>query len=731
MIKKTNIYLIQYLLLASFLLFCGCGNDELIIKDEKNKVFVMESIPMSEYEWFDCAWSDGNYLYYAAGHIEQLSEQYISTIYKLDLRTGALFELFSLSAGKMLSDMVLDSEGNFYLLSFDSDSKIVNSTMRIIYKINQKGIILQELDLEEFINGQDRAIIQKLAVDRAGSIILIARNNNIFILNPDGSRNFEILSPGQIYSICESGGRTYLGYESKDGSLIVKEIDYQRRKLSDKQIISIHGSQFGMSGNQNGDLIISTYESAYYYNFEENNLIKLLEWKNFNYLVNDNQLVFANNEKDLITIGWSYTSYPIKANAAIFKQKKDEDKISFSEKKIVIINSENIWHGMRELVHDFNELNDEYKIEIKTHGDDFLRLQLEIITGNGPDILMMRPSHVEMIANTGVFEDLNYYFDADERLNRNDFHENIFNAFETQGHLYGIPVTFSIQTIIARSAELDGMNGWNIDEFIAYTERFPDGKGIFESESKFSVFRLLKKGYNHQLVNAEQDNPLNRELLEKIIKFSNQYENDERYVHDPNLRWKIIDKQISLLETSIFQPHAFLPISSIMGESVTAIGYPSEERNGNLIASPAWSLSICSDSEYKDIAWKFISYLLSEEVQESIALRIGDLPVRKSGFERLINRYIEIHNKENWAYGYFIGYDDGFRYEDYEPNLTEDYIKEFRNLVESAELAAKSPHDIDKIINEEVDFYFKGIKSLDEVMDVIENRVRTYVNENR
>lgn len=56
-------------------------------------------------------------------------------------------------------------------------------------------------------------------------------------------------------------------------------------------------------------------------------------------------------------------------------------------------------------------------------------------------------------------------------------------------------------------------------------------------------------------------------------------------------------------------------------------------------------------------------------------------------------------------------------------------IEPIRNLIQNADTALRVSPDIDQIIEEEAAFYFNGTKPVEEVVDIIANRVRTYVNE--
>ena len=158
---------------------------------------------------------------------------------------------------------------------------------------------------------------------------------------------------------------------------------------------------------------------------------------------------------------------------------------------------------------------------------------------------------------------------------------------------------------------------------------------------------------------------------------------------------------------------------------MTLIGYPAAEGNGSLIYSP-YTFAICSGSEYKDVAWEFISGLLSKETQIEIAddyltTRFA-FPVRKDALER---QFVYWWKEGSWNDSIRSGQFMRERHK----GLTEEELEPILHLIQNADTALRVSPDIDEIIEEEAIFYFDGTKPVEEVVDIIENRIRTYVNE--
>ena len=63
--------------------------------------------------------------------------------------------------------------------------------------------------------------------------------------------------------------------------------------------------------------------------------------------------------------------------------------------------------------------------------------------------------------------------------------------------------------------------------------------------------------------------------------------------------------------------------------------------------------------------------------------------------------------------------------------LTEEECDAYRDYVASASGRSEYDGSIQEIVEEEAEAYFNGDKSADEVADIIQNRVTTYINENK
>jgi multiple sugar transport system substrate-binding protein len=178
-------------------------------------------------------------------------------------------------------------------------------------------------------------------------------------------------------------------------------------------------------------------------------------------------------------------------------------------------------------------------------------------------------------------------------------------------------------------------------------------------------------------------------------------------------------------------------IMAAVGEPITFIGYPTEVgSSGHYMQTGNGSFSISAKSKHQEGAWEFLQFQLLQEADD----RDG-FPVRKEALENLFTDAMTpiYQTDEN---GNQILDENGNPIErirdgisDGENSImwyaaTEQEIDNLRIMIDEAKPLEAGISAIMNIIQEESAAYFAGQKTLDEVVELIQNRVGLYVKEN-
>ncbi|MDE5679697.1 MAG: extracellular solute-binding protein, partial [Lachnospiraceae bacterium] len=195
------------------------------------------------------------------------------------------------------------------------------------------------------------------------------------------------------------------------------------------------------------------------------------------------------------------------------------------------------------------------------------------------------------------------------------------------------------------------------------------------------------------------------ELWEQLLRVSGRYGVTERNKGD---------EEIASMFMSVRSLYEFAKMESeAHSRGMVAVGYPSDE--GMVSRISAETIAINASSQNKEGAWAFIQYLLSEEVQRQIAENA--FPVDKKIFREAVDNV----DKET-----VFAYDMYTREEIY---VTDESIADCLAWIERGKLSPTHTEYILGIVEEEAEYYLAGDKSIEEISDTIENRVRLYLME--
>jgi len=160
-----------------------------------------------------------------------------------------------------------------------------------------------------------------------------------------------------------------------------------------------------------------------------------------------------------------------------------------------------------------------------------------------------------------------------------------------------------------------------------------------------------------------------------------------------------------------------------------------------------WStlrMSVSSASPYKEGAWEFIRFLLSEEEQARLSWveNTNLYPSNRKVFDELAAREIsegspmvDVPKADGTTFRRILM---GQFWDDVPPasaeeyySLTEEKVESVRRMLEGARAIPLRTDQIQIIIWEEAAVYFAGDRSVDEVCANIQNRVQLYLNEHQ
>lgn len=643
----------------------------------------------------------------------------------------------TLEKEEALYTWTVDQEGSFYLL-LSAWNIEAGSQSYILKKVDKEGNTIYHIELNALLALTSEDALSDLEVDEAGNIYILADDEIYVMDNTCSLVLFQIQSADRVDCITLTKDGEMIAGVLGEKNAKVKIIDTEKKAFGNSYELS--SNAFSGADSLIEGLVYDFYYhneyGLYGYDMEKQQALKLIDWmaSELSYSMMDTITVLPDG--NFLYLGYNTADWASYINKLV---KEDSDVLE--DKIILTLAGIYVNESVKEQVIYFNQNSDKYKIEIIDYGeqageeDPVIIMNTEMIAGNVPDIIYVNMNiPMEQYAAKGLLEDLYPYLDGDESLSREDLIPTVLNAMSSGDHLYQVAPGFSVCTVIGKTSDVGEKTGWTMDEMLDLYERKGDEVSLFPYATKEDMLTDLCAENASSFVNWETGEcSFYSDAFIEILEFSNVFVAKDNYEVDgdsPKIAERIQNGEVLLQNGTV----GFLEVQlygRMFGEDITFIGWPSQEKTGTSVTFFS-GLAMYAKSENKDGAWEFIRTFLTKEYQYNLDQTF--LPTRQDVFNMQMKEhttsteYIDEYGKvvKPWSSGYYI---DDYKVE-FGP-MSQEEAASFQNLVDSIDHMYYYDQNIMNIVLEEAESYFNGEKSAEEVAEIIQNRVQTYVNENR
>ena len=388
----------------------------------------------------------------------------------------------------------------------------------------------------------------------------------------------------------------------------------------------------------------------------------------------------------------------------------------------------------------FNRSQGQYHIDVADY-DSLTDLYNAILTKEAVDIINLSGVDVESLSRQGIFEDLMPYLERSQDLAPSDFVEGLLDTYTVNDLLAGIPERFRLETLGGDRGLLEGEPGLTLERLFAIAERNPEALPVGEV-TKEEVMRYLMMFNQDDFIDWETGEcRFDSAQFREVLEFANRFPDTlETVPGEDSLPRKTHDGRVLFAIYNMGSLGAFQYFEGLFGETAAFVGFPTGDGKGGTLLYPRNAFGITAMSQCKEGAWEFIESILEpgqtermepEQVYREYSYYDDAFPSLKRSLDIIAEYAIEddrIWAEEGHSFGGRI-YDDGWFMEFHA--VTREEIDAVLALVKDAKPFRSAEGDeIIKIIGEEAPAFYSGQKSLEDVAEVIQSRVRIYVNEN-
>ena len=376
------------------------------------------------------------------------------------------------------------------------------------------------------------------------------------------------------------------------------------------------------------------------------------------------------------------------------------------------------------LADEYNKNHPDAPVTIVPFGDTKLmevdkamaQLSVAIAGDDPPDLILLQniTSRLDALVSQCYVEDLTPFAEKSEAVHLEDYYQKVLDCGRTEGILAVIPKTFAISTLVTSKNVFGGSNGWTYSQMLDFCKTHEANPILPETTPEILLFEILRESID-SFVDEEQnkchfDSEEFKAFLEYVGSYcawsSRQYE-----YADPDESSTFREGKILAKYEAIFRLGDLKNIRRDFGDTANFVGFPSKYGTPvyRITMSGDDSFAITSTSDKKEEAWKFIEWYLYRE-DESDKL---ELCTNRKRMEEKVG--IALAGREN--------VNDG------EPEITEEDREMLKILLKYLDPLPDDNIPLYRIVYAEARTYFSGDKTLDEVIDVIQNRATLYMQE--
>ena len=403
-----------------------------------------------------------------------------------------------------------------------------------------------------------------------------------------------------------------------------------------------------------------------------------------------------------------------------------------AEKKVLTVARLQKNHFITDLIARYNRENQEYYLVNRqyfgTNEEEQLeQLELDILTGDRPDLLDTMLTNLEVYGAKGLLRDLYPMIDADPTIRREDFVPSVLRALESEsGALYLLWPEFALWSCAEPKTFVGDMESWTLEDMYRICEENPEltlygNYGNARSYLDFTLTGIMDRFADFETGELHFDDPefvrfLNFQL--EMCRRAREYVGGE-YLLYVNHFYTVDDFALGLT------------VAEAQGLQFT--GFPCYGGTGHRCHGEI-SFAIVEGTGNEEDAWAFFSWFLSEEMQEEmerLPMRQRVLEARletleKGTPERTVTRFVDPEAAAAGTNSETVTYTIPAM-----PGMTEEEFAVVRRLLDGIEgiYDDTTINPCYNIVWEEYTNLYKGAKSAEDTAKAIQDRLSIFVAE--
>lgn len=587
----------------------------------------------------------------------------------------------------------------------------------ILVKLEKNGKIEIMYSLTDILSSED-GYIDKAFFDEEGNFIVVT-GNSVIKIDKNAAVKGRVSVPNWIRgAFADKDGQVYVATFSEETfDYTFKRVDFKKGTLEEEHPLKSGNGDVQIMDD--GTLLLVSNDGVKEFDPVTKELKDLWLWINVDMNSFGDNKIMKNADGTYSLVNFSYEEEKETLELVNIKQVPNDPD---SGKKEIILGCRYIDWSVKDQIVSFNKKNDKYHITVKTYDSegDYEEVNARFLTDVSQgkfDIVSMNIFDAVPLAKKGAFTDISKLMSKDHDIDRSDFFENILDAYKIKGKDYFAIPSAGVITMVGSKKNFAENTNLSLKDVIELRNKNLD-KGFIEYPSQESVFSTFFMYDMASYVDMEKGKcHFNTQEFYDILNFAKTFSKELDYENYNS--WTSIRNGDTLLATmSISDLSGISVYDQLFDGGMTYVGIPSKDGSKHVVSANS-IYAISSKSAEVDGAWNFIRTILMNSTDS----RGDGLPTYRPAFDKYADMLLE---REGETMG---GWGNGDEMIDvYAPSKAQ--LEAAKKIYESATGAIFYDEKILEIIREEIEPFFEGQKTAEEVANIIQSRVGIYLAEN-
>ena len=493
---------------------------------------------------------------------------------------------------------------------------------------------------------------------------------------------------------------------------------------------------------------------------EKGEAVKLFNWINCDVDNSSVNCVYVKDNEEVIACSTEWDNNSSESTSYLITVHKVSSD-SLPQKEVLTFATQNLQWDARSQIIQFNRTHDNIRIELRDYsefnGNDensydagLTKLRTEMLAGNCPDIIDLNGLPARQMAAKGLLADLYPLIDADPELSREDFFPNVLQAMENNGKLYSTCSSFDVVTAVGDASVVGKEPGWTFAELNAALASQADDCTAFDPYmTRYDVLQTclmvdLDYFVDWNTGEVRFDSPEFVELLKFSAGFPAEFDwENYEWTREDDENIRVLEGKQLLIRSWLYGFDSLVQYEHVFGglDGFTFIGLPTSNGVGNML-SPTVGYGICESCRNKEAAWEFIRMYMTEDYQNN---NVYEFPSNLNSYQKKVDEAMTVTYYEDENGNVMINPETGKAWEQskggyYDPTNDEyveifsfsaEEIAKIEEAITSATRVYNYDTTIGDIVSEQVEAFFAGQRSAEDVAKLIQSKVMLYVNEQR